>query len=70
MTYLKIMQPQRKDLIEKHEDKYGSEANTLLFTGPFKISEWIHNRKIEMTEFSQQNYNQVLGVNVNVDFVE
>ncbi len=50
MTYLKIMEPQRKDLIEKHSDKYGSDTDTLIFTGPFKISEWIHNNKIELVK--------------------
>ncbi len=64
------MQPHRKDLIEKHEDKYSSEVNILLFTSPFEFSEWVHNNKFEMAEFFQQNYNQILSVNTNVDFVE
>ncbi len=50
MTYAKIMEPQRKDIVEKHGDKHGSEADTLVFTGPFKISEWVHNNKIELVK--------------------
>ncbi|MFD3156104.1 peptide ABC transporter substrate-binding protein [Haloimpatiens sp. FM7330] len=46
LTYFKVMQPQRKDIIEKSGDKYGSEANTMVFCGPFKISSWTHNSEI------------------------
>lgn len=48
ITYFKIMEPQRKDIIEKYGDKYGSEANTMIFTGPYKIKKWIHNNEIEL----------------------
>ncbi len=50
MTYSKIMEPQRKDIVEKHGDKYGSDADTLVYSGPFKISEWVHNNKVELVK--------------------
>lgn len=50
LTSLNIMQPQRKDIIDKYGDKYGFEADTMVFCGPFKIKQWIHNDKIELTK--------------------
>ena len=50
LTYFKVMQPQRQDIVEKNGDKYGSEANTMAFSGPFIISEWVHNNKVEFTK--------------------
>jgi oligopeptide transport system substrate-binding protein len=50
LTYFKVMQPQREDIIEQHGDKYGSEANTMVYCGPFTISEWVHNNKVEFVK--------------------
>ena len=50
LTYFKVMQPQREDIIKEHGDKYGSEANTMVYSGPFIISEWVHNNKVEFTK--------------------
>ncbi|GAA0114554.1 peptide ABC transporter substrate-binding protein [Clostridium senegalense] len=50
LTYFKVMEPQRKDLIEKHGDKYGTEANTFLFTGPYMITDWVHQSKVELVK--------------------
>ena len=50
LTYFKVMQPQRQDIVEQHGDGYGSEANTMVYSGPFVISEWVHNNKVEFTK--------------------
>ncbi|MEG0308064.1 MAG: peptide ABC transporter substrate-binding protein [Clostridium sp.] len=50
LTYFKVMQPQREDIIKTHGDKYGSEANTMAFNGPFMISEWVHDNKVELVK--------------------
>jgi oligopeptide transport system substrate-binding protein len=50
LTYFKIMQPQRKDIVEQHGDKHGSEPNTMIFNGPYIISEWVHNNKVELVK--------------------
>ena len=50
LTYFKVMQPQREDIVAQHGDKYGSEANTMLYSGPFMISEWVHNNKVELVK--------------------
>jgi len=41
------MQPQREDIVKKYGDQYGSEAESMVYCGPFKISEWVHNNKVE-----------------------
>lgn len=50
LTYFKVMHPQRKDIIEKYGDEYGTKAETLVFCGPFVLSQWNHNSKIELTK--------------------
>ena len=45
MIYFPTFYPQRKDMVEKFGDRYGTEANTLLSCGPFKLAEWVHNNK-------------------------
>ncbi|WP_028976110.1 peptide ABC transporter substrate-binding protein [Sporolactobacillus terrae] len=34
--------PAKKEFVEKQGKKYGQEANTILFNGPFKLSSWKH----------------------------
>lgn len=46
LTPFHIMEPQRKDIVEAHGDTYGSEPDTLVFNGPFKITSWTHNNEI------------------------
>ena len=48
LTYFKVMEPQRKDIVEKHGDTYGTEADTMVYSGPFVIDEWVHNSKVEL----------------------
>ncbi len=40
--------PARKDIVEKWKDKYASEVDTLVFNGPFVITEWKHNASLMM----------------------
>lgn len=53
ITYFKVMYPQRQDMVEKAGDKYGSEANQLVYCGPFKIAEWVHGNKVELVKNDQ-----------------
>ncbi|MFD3156105.1 peptide ABC transporter substrate-binding protein [Haloimpatiens sp. FM7330] len=46
LTYFKVMQPQRQDIVEKYGDKYGTEAENMIFCGPFKVAKWSHNSEI------------------------
>ena len=46
LTYFKVMQPQREDVIAEHGDAYGSEANTMVSSGPFVMTDWTHNSQV------------------------
>lgn len=65
LTYFRVMLPQRQDLVEKHGDMYGSEYDTMVFAGPFVISEWVHNSKFEL----KKNENYWDAENVKLDNV-
>lgn len=54
ITYYKVMQPQRKDFVEKYGDSYGTEAETMISSGPFKLESWVHNSKLEFVK--NENY--------------
>ena len=48
LTYFNVLVPQRKDIVEKSGEKFGSEKDTLIFNGPFVISEWKHESEIDL----------------------
>lgn len=48
LTYFKVMQPQREDILTQHGEMYGAEANTMVFSGPFIIKNWVHNNAVEL----------------------
>lgn len=53
LTYFKVMHPQRKDIVEKSGERYGTEKDTMIFCGPFAISNWVHNNKVELKKNEQ-----------------
>ena len=46
LSYFPTFFPQRKDMVEKYGDRYGTEANTMLSCGPFKLDKWVHSNKV------------------------
>ncbi len=46
LTYQSAMFPQRKDIVEKSGEKYGTEVETMVFCGPFFMKAWNHNSEI------------------------
>lgn len=46
----RAMQPQRQDIIELHGNAYGTEADKLVFCGPFILDEWVHGSKVVLTK--------------------
>lgn len=48
ITYFKVFVPQRQDIVEKSGEKYGSEASTVISSGPFVIKNWVHKNKMEL----------------------
>ncbi len=65
LTYFKVMQPQREDIIAQHGDTYGSEANTMAYCGPFTMTEWQHNSQVVLAK----NENYWDAENVKLDTV-
>lgn len=46
LTHSRVFLPLRQDVVEKYGEKYGSEAETMVCNGPFKIDSWTHNNMI------------------------
>jgi ABC-type oligopeptide transport system substrate-binding subunit len=54
LTYDRVFAPQRKDLLEKWGEQYGSEAQYSVANGPFKVESWVHNNQIVLVK--NENY--------------
>lgn len=50
ITDTRACYPVRQDIAEKHGESYGSELETLVFNGPFKIESWTHNSEIKLVK--------------------
>ena len=50
LTYQTPMFPLRQDIVEKNGEKYGSEKETLIYNGPFTVTDWTHNSKIVLAK--------------------
>lgn len=48
LTYQAAMLPQRQDIVEKSGEKYGTEIDTMVFNGPFVMTNWMHNSEINI----------------------
>lgn len=48
LTYFKVMHPQNQKFVEECGERYGSEADKMLYCGPYKLTEWSHNNKLEL----------------------
>jgi oligopeptide transport system substrate-binding protein len=43
-----IFNPVRKDFYESRKDKYGANAEDLLYNGPFTITRWVHGAHVRL----------------------
>lgn len=50
LTYQRVMFAQRKDIVEQYGDTFGTEPDTLVYNGPFVVSQWIHNSEVILTK--------------------
>ncbi len=50
LAHYKLMQPQQEQVVKEHGDKYGSEVETLKFSGPYMVSEWTHNSELVLVK--------------------
>lgn len=46
ITAFKCLLPVRKDIVEAAGDKYGLDASTMVFNGPFVVDQWIKGSKV------------------------
>jgi len=42
--------PVRKDIVEKYGDKWATDPKTYIGNGPFKLTTWVHNSKLEFVK--------------------
>ncbi len=49
LTSAAITYPIREDIHRRFGDKYGADANQMIFSGPFLLSSWIHGASLKMT---------------------
>lgn len=65
-----VMFAVRKDAVEAHGEKYGSEADTVISNGAHKIAEWVHNSKIRLEKHDQYwNAENVNFTTVNMPII-
>ncbi|WP_203364191.1 peptide ABC transporter substrate-binding protein [Bacillus sp. REN10] len=50
LTAFGIFMPQNEKFVTEQGDKFGLEANTTLYNGPFTLSQWKHEDKFVMTK--------------------
>lgn len=53
MTYSKAMYPVRQDIVEQQGETYGANAEGMVFNGPFKVEQWVHNSEITLVKNDQ-----------------
>lgn len=45
-----IFFPQREDIVKKYGDKYGSDAESVIGAGPFKLEKWAHEQQLVLVK--------------------
>lgn len=48
LTYSALMFPERRDIVEKSGDLYGSTAEHIVSNGPFSLDLWEHEQKVSL----------------------
>lgn len=46
----RVMYPQRKDMVEKYGDQFGSSVDGIISCGPFKVTDWTHNSELNLVK--------------------
>lgn len=71
LTYLRVMLPQRQDIVEAQGDRYGTELDTIVYNGPFVLSNWVHNSELTLSKNdSYWDSENVKLENVNLKIIE
>jgi len=62
--------PIKQAFHEKQGRSYGAEANTLLYNGPFTLSQWTHGAQLTLTKNPQYwDKNAVQLTAINIDYI-
>lgn len=48
LTAFDTYQPLRKDIVEKYGDEYAKSPETMVYNGPFKLTEWKHDASLTL----------------------
>ena len=48
LTAFGTYQPLRKDIVEKHGDRFARDPSTMVYNGPFKLTDWKHDASLTM----------------------
>ena len=65
LTYTRVTMPQRQDIVEEYGDSYGSSPDTIVYNGPFTLTNWLHNSELTLTK----NESYWDADSVNLDYV-
>ncbi len=65
LAYSKAMYPARQDIAESLGDTYGADAEGLVFSGPFKVTQWVHNSQFVL----EKNESYWDSANVGLDSI-
>jgi len=52
-TAFPVFFPQKQEYVEKAGAEYGSDADKVLFSGPFKMTEWAHDQSVTIEKNDQ-----------------
>jgi oligopeptide transport system substrate-binding protein len=62
--------PVRRDFFESKGERYGADADDLLYNGPFKITSWVHSASLHMTKNQQYWDKDSITLNaINADYI-
>lgn len=52
-TDASIFYPERQDIVEAYGEQFGTDADKMVYNGPFVVSEWTHNSQIVLSKNEQ-----------------
>lgn len=66
LTAFGTYQPLRQDVVEKHGDQYAKSPETMVYNGPFRLTDWKHDASLTL----KKNYHYWDRKKVKLDTVE
>ncbi|MCM1992451.1 peptide ABC transporter substrate-binding protein [Oceanirhabdus seepicola] len=70
LTYFRVLFPQRKDMVEKYGEGYGSEAEHMISNGAFTLESWIHDSEVTFKKNPEYwNAEEVILDKINMSII-